>query len=95
MNSVKRPLTSTEIEVLLDIACGLDTKQMAAKQFRSQETVRNHAKSILRKLGALNRPHAVAIAYHIGLLRAPAVEGHSALLDDSTSPGDRTDKDAT
>jgi len=98
MNSIQGPLTPAETEVLLDIACGLNTEQMAAKQFRSQETVRSHAKNILRKLGAVNRAHAVAIAYHIGLLRAPTAEVRrcercSASLPESTSQTDRTDPD--
>jgi DNA-binding CsgD family transcriptional regulator len=100
MNPATRPLTDTEIEVLVDIAHGLDTAQMAAKQFRSQNTVRSHCKKILAKLSARNRAHAVAVAYDIGLFRAPTAEVRrcdhcSALLRESTSPANPADQDAT
>jgi len=44
-------------------------EQIATKQFRSSDTIKTHVVNILSKLGAVNRTHAVAIAYEIDLFR--------------------------
>ncbi|GAA3586801.1 hypothetical protein GCM10022222_84400 [Amycolatopsis ultiminotia] len=77
----KRPLlTDVELHVLADVARGLSNAQIAAKHWRSPETIRSHLKNILRKLKAANRTHAVAIAYHIGIFcgRSPSIVEHDA-----------------
>lgn len=62
------PLTLRESEVLCLAARGYTDDQIGATLGRSGNTVRFHIKSIIRKLGAVNRTHAVAIAVAEGLL---------------------------
>jgi hypothetical protein len=38
------------------------------------ETVRTHIKSLLRKLSARDRAHAVALGFRVGLLAPPDVD---------------------
>ncbi|MFC9249920.1 response regulator transcription factor [Amycolatopsis thailandensis] len=75
------PLSPTELEVLRYIARGFENREIAGKTFRSTETIRTHVKSILYKLKARNRTHAVAIAYHVGIF-----QGLSRTEETSTSP---------
>ena len=56
------PLTRAENRVLALLAEGLSSKQMASNLGRSVKTIDNQIASIMRKLGARNRGHAVAIA---------------------------------
>lgn len=65
----RMPLSPTELEVLQHIARGFENREIAEKTFRSTETIRTHVKSILFKLKASNRAHAVAIAYHVGIFQ--------------------------
>jgi DNA-binding CsgD family transcriptional regulator len=50
----KTRLTHREREILTHIADGLSTKQIASKLFISQNTVANHRKNMLLKMGAKN-----------------------------------------
>ncbi len=77
----RMPLSPTELEVLQNIARGLENREIATKTFRSIETIRTHVKSILYKLKARNRTHAVAIAYHVGIFR-----GLTQIDEQATSP---------
>ena len=62
-------LSARELEVLTLVARGLSTRQhRPASCFVSPNTVRSHVARILDKLGARNRPHAVAIAFSAGLI---------------------------
>ena len=63
-----RTLTSRQAEVLALIADGASTMQVAQSLHLSQETVRNHVRHILRRLGVHSRVEAVAVAYRDGLL---------------------------
>jgi DNA-binding NarL/FixJ family response regulator len=67
-------LSSIELEILTDVARGLNNNQIGMKRFRSPETIRSEMKSIFAKLGARNRAHAVAIAYHTGIFHGRAPE---------------------
>ncbi|MEW2507616.1 LuxR C-terminal-related transcriptional regulator [Amycolatopsis sp. NPDC047767] len=67
----KLALTKRELEVLIHIASGLGNAGIAKHEFISIETVRTHVKSVLQKLRARNRAHAVAIAYRTGVLTVP------------------------
>lgn len=67
-NSQAGTLTRREFEVLTLIAGGLENRAIAGELFVSVETVRTHIKGMLRKLGARDRAHAVALAYRNGLL---------------------------
>jgi len=51
------------------VARGNTNKQVAAQLSIATDTVRMHMKSILSKLAANDRTHAVAIAITLGMLR--------------------------
>lgn len=61
-------LTAREIEVLKEAATGNANKIIADKLSISEDTVKAHMKSILSKLGANDRTHAVTIAMRRGFL---------------------------
>ena len=63
-----RGLTKRELEILGLIAQGYHSKQIADKSGTSYQTVKNQASTILMKLGAVNRAHAVSLAKERGLL---------------------------
>lgn len=63
-----QPLTDREIQVLARVSRGQTNVSMAAALHLSTSTVNNVTVTINDKLGAVNRPHAIAIAYHLGLL---------------------------
>ena len=62
------PLTPRQGEALRYLAAGCSTGQIADHMGLSVETVRNHIRAVLRKLGAHSRLEAVAIARKRGLL---------------------------
>src|SRR5690606_36179366 len=79
------PLSRREYQVLQLVAEGLENSAIAKTLFLSVETVRTHVKSILRKLSARDRTHAVTKAFRSGILiprpeesTAPSVDGAAA-----------------
>ncbi len=62
------PLTARETEILNYIAQGYLNKQIAAKLEISEQTIKNHVTSILRKLNANARTEAVVVAIKQGLI---------------------------
>lgn len=60
-------LTEREIEVLRQVAAGKSNKLIAAELKISEGTVKTHMKSILPKLDASDRTHAVMIALKRGI----------------------------
>jgi DNA-binding NarL/FixJ family response regulator len=60
-------LTEREVEVLRRVAAGKSNKLVAAELNISEGTVKNHMKSILPKLDASDRTHAVMIALKRGI----------------------------
>jgi DNA-binding NarL/FixJ family response regulator len=62
-------LSAREIEVLRDVADGNANKRVARNLGISEETVKAHMKSILSKLGANDRTHAVTIAVRRGIIQ--------------------------
>ncbi len=60
-------LTEREIEVLRLVAAGRSNKVIAAELDISEGTVKTHMKSILPKLDASDRTHAVMIALKRGI----------------------------
>ncbi|HEY3363805.1 MAG TPA: response regulator transcription factor [Symbiobacteriaceae bacterium] len=62
------PLTQREIQILELVADGATNRDIAAKLFLSENTVKNHLKHILSKLQIQNRAQAVAWALREGLL---------------------------
>ena len=61
-------LTPREIEVLRLVANGHSNKITAARLSIAEDTVKNHMSSILEKLSASDRTHAVTIAMKRGFL---------------------------
>ena len=61
-------LTEREIEVLRQVAAGNANKVVALRLAISEETVKAHMRSILSKLGANDRTHAVTIALKRGII---------------------------
>ena len=62
------PLTARELEVLRSVAEGIANKEVAARLSISQETVKAHMGSILSKLSANDRTHAVLIGMKRGII---------------------------
>ena len=62
------PLTPREKEILNYIAKGYLNKQIAAELDISEQTIKNHVTSILRKLNANARTEAVVVAIKQGLI---------------------------
>ncbi len=64
----QEPLTVRELQVLELIARGQANKQIGAGLGLSEDTVKGHMRSIMDKLGANNRTHAVTIGIERGFL---------------------------
>jgi len=62
------PLTPRETEILNHIAQGYLNKQIALQLGISEQTIKNHVTSILRKLNANARTEAVVVAIKQGLI---------------------------
>lgn len=61
-------LSARETEVVRLIAAGNTNKEIAIQLSVTEETVKGHVKSILAKLGANDRTHAVTIALKRGII---------------------------
>lgn len=61
-------LTGRELEVLTLVGAGKTSKDIAEELFISENTVRNHVRNILDKLGMKSRFEAVNWAYREGLI---------------------------
>ena len=70
MEAVAAPLTQRETQILSHIAEGNSNKQIARLLEISEQTIKNHVSSILRKLNANDRAHAVALAMRNGWISA-------------------------
>jgi DNA-binding CsgD family transcriptional regulator len=64
-------LSRRERVVLIELAYGKSTDEIAEKLFVSPHTIRTHVKNVMRKLDARTRAHAVAIGMREGLIDAP------------------------
>jgi DNA-binding NarL/FixJ family response regulator len=73
MNRMREPepdlLSQRELEVLELVATGATNREMAARLFISEATVKSHLLHIYAKLAVADRAAAVAEAFHLGLLR--------------------------
>ena len=61
-------LTPREIDVLRLVAAGNSNKEIGVRLSLTEVTVKSHLKSILAKLGASDRTHAVTIALRRGII---------------------------
>jgi DNA-binding NarL/FixJ family response regulator len=61
-------LSPRELEVLNKVAAGNSNRRIAAQLMVSEDTVKAHMKSIMSKLGANDRTHAVTIALRRGII---------------------------
>lgn len=66
--SNKFNLSDREVEVLQLLAYGYTNKEIAARLFISQQTVKSHVIHIFQKVGAVDRTEAVAIALRHGIV---------------------------
>jgi len=62
------PLTERELDVLMLVAEGNTNRSTAQALGIQEDTVKGHVKSILTKLGARDRTHAVTVALRLGIL---------------------------
>jgi DNA-binding NarL/FixJ family response regulator len=60
-------LSEREVEILKRVAAGWSNKVIAAQLRISEDTVKTHMKSVLEKLSARDRTHAVTIALRRGI----------------------------
>jgi DNA-binding NarL/FixJ family response regulator len=63
------PLTEREIEVLTMMGDGNSNKMIADKLSITEHTVKGHVKSILSKMGASDRTHAVKLGLQRGITK--------------------------
>jgi DNA-binding NarL/FixJ family response regulator len=68
-------LSAREVRVLSLIATGNSNKQIAKELSITEETAKAHVKSILGKLRANDRTHAVTLALARGIIRLPHQRG--------------------
>jgi len=66
METLATPLTPRETETLKYVAEGYSNKQIAHTLGISEQTIKNHLTSILDKLDANDRTHAVVLAFRQG-----------------------------
>ena len=72
-----QPLSSREMEVLSYVTKGMSNKEIALLLGISQQTVKNHVTSVLRKLGVEDRTQAAIFAIRRGWVRVHKSETES------------------
>ena len=65
------PLSPREVQILDNIAQGRTNKEVAYALAISEQTVKNHMSSILRKLSVNDRTQAVVYAIRQGWIKTP------------------------
>ncbi|HEX7171320.1 MAG TPA: helix-turn-helix transcriptional regulator [Candidatus Limnocylindria bacterium] len=66
-----RPLTDRQLEVLGQVARGRTNRQVGEALGISERTVRNHMRTIAKRLAATDRTHAVVLAIGHGWIAVP------------------------
>jgi DNA-binding CsgD family transcriptional regulator len=77
--AVREQLTRLECEVLLGVASGLRSADIARRMRRSCKTVEKHRANVQRKLGLRNVAQLTAYAIQSGLLKPTAILANSPL----------------
>lgn len=67
-------LSTRELQVLTGMAHGRSNGTIGRALYLSEDTVKTHARRMFRKLGAVDRAHAVALGYQRGVLPLDAVQ---------------------
>ena len=67
------PLSPREVQILDNIAQGMTNKEVAYTLAISEQTVKNHMSSILRKLSVNDRTQAVVYAIRQGWIKGPEI----------------------
>lgn len=62
------PLSAREVDVLREVARGGHNREIGTRLGISEDTVKAHMKSIMSRLGARDRTHAVTIALQRGII---------------------------
>lgn len=73
VDTLMAPLSRRETEVLKYTAAGNSNKRIAYALSISEKTIKNHMASIMGKLNANNRAHAVVLAIRKGWLNIEEV----------------------
>ncbi|HTD16407.1 MAG TPA: response regulator transcription factor, partial [Chthoniobacterales bacterium] len=69
VDSMAQPeLSERELQILQQMALGKSNKEIGQVLYISEFTVKNHVRSILKKLDAIGRTEAIAIASGRGLI---------------------------
>lgn len=63
-----KELSDREMQVLLLLADGMDQREIALELDLGYNTVASHALNIREKLNAKTTTHAIALAFHLGIL---------------------------
>ena len=62
------PLTDIELQTVRLVARGMSNKEIGRQRWVTEDTVKTQLRSVLKKLGARSRAHAVAQAIRAGLI---------------------------
>jgi DNA-binding NarL/FixJ family response regulator len=73
-HTANSPLTAREIEVLQLVGSGHANKEISARLFVNEETIKTHIRNILAKLGADDRTHAVSLGLKRGIISLAALK---------------------
>jgi NarL family two-component system response regulator YdfI len=68
LDTLNQTPTPREVDVLELISDGLGNREIAKRLHLSEETVKSHIRSILAKLQAKSRAHAVALGIRRGFI---------------------------
>lgn len=67
----ERPITDRQLEILRNVAKGRTNREIGETLGISERTVRNHMRSILKRLSSSDRTHAVVLAIGHGWIAIP------------------------
>lgn len=82
-----RLLTDRQVEILVHVARGRTNRQVGEALGISERTVRNHLRTISRKLAASDRTHAVVLAIERGWIAIPIEPDRPVGLEPAVSEG--------